>query len=273
MVLPGVLPKPQERSLSDGMQGGREGGDDALLNVRGVSLRYGGVAALTNVEFDVRQGSIHALVGPNGAGKTSLLDVLTGVAQPSGGSVRLGTQDLLQVPSRKRGAAGCARSFQSPALVEDLNVSQNVQLGLRIRSEHRTLQKDDRQTAVETAMTSAGLPRELWTMFPGDLSGGHQKLVDLARALAAAPDLLLLDEPTSGVTDDESIVLAGAVVRAAQAGCSVLVIDHNVAFVRRIAEHVTVLDHGSVIADGATEDVLSRSEVVEAFVGAETNNG
>ena len=243
-----------------------------VLSVRGVSLAYGGVTALSNVTLNVGRSSIHALVGPNGAGKTSMLDVLTGVAAPSQGEVHLDDRLLSHVPARKRGAAGCARSFQHPALVGDLNVRQNVELGLRVRRDRRRMGRAGRAQAVDSALTAAGVPADLWGAYPTDLSGGHQKLVDLARALVAAPKVLLLDEPTSGVTDEEAIAVAHAIGRAVDSGCSALIIDHNVGFVRRLADRVTVLDHGRVIADGETLEVLARPEVIEAFVGVETTH-
>ena len=243
-----------------------------VLSVRGVSLAYGGVTALSNVTLNVGRSSIHALVGPNGAGKTSMLDVLTGVAAPSQGEVHLDDRLLSHVPARKRGAVGCARSFQHPALVGDLNVRQNVELGLRVRRDRRRMGRAGRAQAVDSALTAAGVPDDLWGAYPTDLSGGHQKLVDLARALVAAPKVLLLDEPTSGVTDEEAIAVAHAIGRAVDSGCSALIIDHNVGFVRRLADRVTVLDHGRVIADGETLEVLARPEVIEAFVGVETTH-
>lgn len=245
-----------------------------VLRVDALDLRYGGVTALNQVGFEVTEGAIHALIGPNGAGKTSLLDVLTGVTLASAGEVELDGHSILGLGPHRRVHKGLRRSFQHAALVADLSVYQNVQLAaesdVNLRSGsgfggRRKLVAD----RTVTALNLAGVSEEKWNLSADELNGGDQKLVDIARAFVGDPRLILLDEPTSGVTEAEIGAVAAAIQAAADQGITVLVIDHNVQFVKSIADHVTVLDFGLVIADGAPVDVLSRPGVVTAFLGGE----
>jgi len=238
---------------------------EPVLEVRDLTLRYGGVTALDKVTFTVARGRIHALVGPNGAGKTSLLDVLMGVTSATGGDVLLDGVSVLGDPPHRRARKGLSRSFQHATLVPDLTVFQNVQLAAENGAARR--RGADVRAATAAALTMAGVPERLWHRPSDELNGGDQKLVDIARAFVGRPKVILLDEPTSGVTEAEIDGIASAIYAACREGITLLVIDHNIEFVRAIAHRVTVLDFGRVIGDGEPARVLNSREVVQAFLG------
>lgn len=244
-----------------------------VLTVRDVTLKYGGVTALNEVGFDVRQGTVHALIGPNGAGKTSLLDVLTGVTAPSTGDILLDGHSIIHLPPYRRTRQGLRRAFQHATLVSDLTVFQNVQLASENGRTAGSLTSREESGAPEElaaeALRLAGVDESTWHRHGDELNGGDQKLVDMARAFVGAPRVILLDEPTSGVTEAEIEGIRRAIHAAVGAGITVVVIDHNVEFVKSVANHVTVLDFGQVIGDGDPIDVLEDPVVVSAFLGGE----
>jgi branched-chain amino acid transport system permease protein len=248
----------------------REAGD---LVVKDVRVAFGGVIAVDSVGFSVRAGSIHALIGPNGAGKTTVLDVLTGITRQRAGDVRVGGRNVLAVPTRKRIRLGMGRAFQHPALVGDLTVFDNVLMAAEAANRpplglaRRRVVRAENERRAASALTVVDVDRATWTASADRLTGGHQKLVDIARAIAAEPHLLLLDEPTSGVRAEEMDAIARAIRKVRAAGTTVLTVDHNVAFVRDVAEHTTVLNFGRVIADGDTSDVMKDAAVAAAFLG------
>ncbi|GEL26768.1 metal-dependent hydrolase [Pseudonocardia sulfidoxydans NBRC 16205] len=250
----------------------QEAGD---LVVEGVRVTFGGVVAVDSVGFSVRAGSIHALIGPNGAGKTTVLDVLTGITRQRAGDVRVGGRDVLTVPTRKRIRLGMGRAFQHPALVGDLTVFDNVLMAAEAANRpplglaRRRRVRAENSERAGWALTVVDVDPATWSEAADTLTGGHRKLVDIARAIAAEPHLLLLDEPTSGVRAEETDAIARAIRQVRAAGTTVLTVDHNVAFIRDIAEHTTVLNFGRVIADGATSEVMKDPAVAAAFLGTE----
>ncbi|WP_103381334.1 branched-chain amino acid ABC transporter ATP-binding protein/permease [Pseudonocardia dioxanivorans] len=247
------------------------GGSD--LVVEDVRVGFGGVVAVDSVTFSVEAGSIHALIGPNGAGKTTVLDVLTGITRQRSGTVRVAGREVLPVPTRRRVRLGMGRAFQHPALVGDLTVYENVLMAAeaahrpRLRVGQRRSVRNANVNRAARALAVVGIDHAMWALQADTLTGGHQKLVDIARAIAAEPRLLLLDEPTSGVRADEMDAIAHAIRQVRDAGTTVLTVDHNVAFVRDIAERTTVLNFGRVIADGETADVMKDAVVADAFLG------
>jgi branched-chain amino acid transport system permease protein len=240
---------------------------------------FGGVRALDRVSFRVEAGTIHALVGPNGAGKTTFLNCVSGLLRVTGGRVAVEGHDVGRTPAHTIRAWGVARTFQSPSLVPDLTVLDNVMLGL-YGSRRWSLARDlagawasrARQQAVAelagAALRQVRLPEERWGVLAGELSLGEQRVVDVARAIAGGSRLLLLDEPTSGLGDREIQQVADLLTRLrGEHGLSILVVAHNVGFVQQVSDAVTVLDFGKVIAQGEPDRVISDPEVMTAYLG------
>jgi branched-chain amino acid transport system permease protein len=294
-VLPGALPalsawrRPSPDPLSAAAEPDRVvRGDLAagapLLEVTDLSVRFGGVSALSDVSLTVRAGEIHAIIGPNGAGKTTLLNCISGIQAPATGTVQLGGRPLGALPVSSRRRAGIARTFQHPSLVADLSVLDNVTIGafesqdgtvwteLVGTPEKRRRQRVARARAVR-ALDTLEFPRRRWSTQAGDLTMGEQKHVDIARAIGARPVLLLLDEPTAGLGAEEVAAVARAVKSVQASGVSILVIAHHVGFVRQVADRCTVLDFGRVIATGTPEEALGDERVTEVFLGGDQKQG
>ena len=248
---------------------------DGVLEAVGVSKHFGGVHALRNVSLRLREGDIVGLIGPNGSGKTTLLNCLSGVYPPTGGRVAL---DGSPIP-RRRGHTvarrGVVRTFQNIRLFGWLTALQNVEVGAL--GAGRVRRQSSRRHALET-LTQLGID-ELADRYAGTLSYGDQRRLEIARALAASPRFLLLDEPAAGMNEGESNALGEAIqtIRR-ERGCGVLVVEHDLRLIMRICHRVVVLNEGEVIAAGAPEAVRSDPAVVAAYIGAEdtgnaTNGG
>jgi branched-chain amino acid transport system permease protein len=267
------LPKPSPVSLGSA-EGVKEG---VLLHIRGVTKEFSGLRALDSVSFDVNGGSIHAVVGPNGAGKTTLLNVVSGVEAPTSGTVLLGDEELTNRSVHGVAEAGVARTFQNLALFSDLSVMENVMVGLHLHAKASLAQSMLRTPAVykeEEAIRQqalgllqfVGLEHAALTR-AGDLPQGHQRLLEVARAIAARPRLLLLDEPAAGLNATEVGELGDLIVRVRDAGITVLFIEHHMDLVMRLCDRVTVLDYGELIAEGSPAEVQANQLVVEAYLG------
>ncbi|SEG67775.1 amino acid/amide ABC transporter membrane protein 2, HAAT family /amino acid/amide ABC transporter ATP-binding protein 1, HAAT family [Actinacidiphila yanglinensis] len=249
-----------------------------LLVLESIGVDFGGVRALGGVDLSVARGEVHAVIGPNGAGKTTLLNCISGI-QPATGRVVLDGDDVTALPVSVRRGRGISRTFQHPSLVADLTARQNVEVGayathngsalLEMAGLPGTRRRDRvaRERAV-AALELLDFPASRWGVHAGELTMGEQKHIDIARALANEPKLLLLDEPTAGLGEEEIDAVAGAIEGVRRAGVTVVVIAHHVGFVRRIADRCTVLDFGRVLTSGTAGDVLSDDQVVDVFVGA-----
>jgi branched-chain amino acid transport system permease protein len=237
------------------------------LSVEGVTVVFGGFRALTDVTFEARSDEIVGLIGPNGAGKTTLLNVVTGHVPATAGRFAIGDTDLTGAPPTRIARAGLARTFQNLRLFARLPVRENVEVAAMSAARHRA---DDRHgLGVDDLLASAGLaPHE--GRAAGWLDYGSQRRLEIARAAALAPRFLLLDEPTSGMSDTESAEMIQHVRAMARAiGAGVIVIDHDLHFITNVCDRIVVLDHGVVIATGTPQEIQANPAVIEAYLGSQ----
>ncbi|MFL6790861.1 MAG: ABC transporter permease subunit [Bradyrhizobium sp.] len=244
-------------------------GGDIVLEVTGLSKHFGGLKAVDDVDIAVRRGGVHALIGPNGSGKTTTLNVLSGLYKATSGKIVLDGTDITSMPPHQRTAAGLGRTFQNIRLFRSMTALENVEIGAERPGNTMIGKGDDALTerAME-ALTFVGLgsrANELISSF----SYGHQRLIEIARALAANPTLLLLDEPAAGLNSTEKLELHELLKRIAAQGLTILIIDHDMTLVSEAAQHITVLNFGRRIADGESMAVLRHPDVVSAYLGAE----
>ena len=230
-----------------------------LLDVRNLTVRYGGVVAVDNVSFGVETGQIVGLIGPNGAGKTTTIDALCGFHEYQG-SVVLGAQDVAGYAPHRRAALGLARTFQLAGVSDDLTVEENVQVG-----QHRTSTHDP--MALTTILDELGLV-EMRDLQVSMLSQGQRQLVSVARALAGEPRLLLLDEPAAGLDSTESLWLAERLLGVRDTGVTILLVDHDMSLVLSLCDAIAVLDFGALIATGTPEEIRGNQQVSTAYLGA-----
>jgi len=256
-------------------------GDGPALEIDDIRVQFGDFVALDEVSIAVRRGSVHAIVGPNGAGKTTLLNAVSGLYVPVKGEIRLlgeSTKGLLPHQIRQRGVI---RTFQTPATVPDLDVLENVKLGLDADERSSfwidffgslTTRKRERALEAEAhwALDAVGIPRSRRTLMVKGLDLSEQKRVELARGLVGHAKILLLDEPTAGLSVAEMDVLAQVLKDVHERfDLTIMVISHHIGFILEIADELTVLDYGRVIANGEPDEVLKRQIVAETFLGVE----
>lgn len=245
-------------------------GGDVVLEVTGLSKYFGGLKAVDGVDIQVKRGSVHALIGPNGSGKTTTLNVLSGLYKATAGKIVLDGTDITGMPPHQRTAAGLGRTFQNIRLFRSMTALENVEIGAE-RPGNRMIGSGGDAALTERAMEAlnfVGLgsrANELISSF----SYGHQRLIEIARALAANPTLLLLDEPAAGLNSTEKLELHELLKRIADQGLTILIIDHDMTLVSEAAQHITVLNFGRRIADGESMAVLRHPDVVSAYLGNE----
>ncbi|MGM4999550.1 branched-chain amino acid ABC transporter ATP-binding protein/permease [Tardiphaga sp. 215_C5_N2_1] len=245
-------------------------GGDMVLEVTGLSKHFGGLKAVDQVDISVRRGGVHALIGPNGSGKTTTLNVLSGLYNATSGKVVLDGTDVTTMPPHLRAAAGLGRTFQNIRLFRSMTALENVIIGAE-RPGNTLTGKGDEAALTEralAALTFVGLgPRAMELI--SSFSYGHQRLIEIARALAANPTLLLLDEPAAGLNSTEKLELHELLKRIAAQGLTILIIDHDMTLVSEAAQHITVLNFGRRIADGESMAVLRHPDVVSAYLGTD----
>jgi branched-chain amino acid transport system permease protein len=244
-----------------------DSGSPVPLEVRGLAKNFGGLKAVDGVSFRVRRGEVHALIGPNGSGKTTTLNVVTGLYRATAGEILVDGVDVTALPAHKRTIAGLARTFQNIRLFRSMTALENVVIGAErdgnalVEGGHDPLRRRAR-----AALDFVGLGNRANETIPS-FSYGHQRLIEIARALAANPTVLLLDEPAAGLNLSEKKALHDLLDSIAARGLTILIIDHDMTLISGVASHLTVLNFGRRIADGETAEVLRQPAVVAAYLG------
>ena len=236
-----------------------------LLHVDGLSVHYGGVKANSNISLTVPEGKLVGIIGANGAGKTTFIDAITGFAPLASGSVTFAGEDITTKRADARSRAGLVRTFQSLELFSDLTVWNNLMVAAETVPSHRG-EAHAMQEHVKWSLATVGLSG-LEASLPSGLPHGRRKLVSIARALAARPRLLLLDEPAAGLDASESAEL-GAILRQLVAdGLTILMIDHDMGLVLSVCDYVVAFDFGKVIAEGSPSEMRVNPRVIAAYLG------
>lgn len=237
-----------------------------LLEVRGVSVSFGGVNALTDVDLTIEPGSVTGLIGPNGAGKTTLFNVVSGLQVPDNGVVFFDDREITGLKPYQRARLGVGRTFQRLEVFGSLTVRDNVRVSAEILKDWKR-DAPDPLTVADEVLERIGLS-EVAGMRADELPTGMARLVELGRALAVQPRLLLLDEPSSGLDEHETDELASLLEGLAREGLGVLLVEHDVEFVMRVCKRIHVLDFGRILAVGTAKEIQRSTAVQVAYLGA-----
>ena len=238
-----------------------------LLQVDQVGVRFGGLLALQDVDLSADEGSITGLIGPNGAGKTTLFNVITGLQEPTGGRVAFDDAQLQKEKPHERARRGIARTFQRLEVFGSLTTRENIMVAAEIRSGW-SKEKVDARAVTDEILDTVGLERQA-DQRVDTMPTGLARLVELGRALATAPRLLLLDEASSGLTSSETDFMAGLLRRLSAAGLAVLLVEHDIEFVMSLCTKIHVLDFGKLIAVGTPKEIQKNKAVQAAYLGSE----
>ncbi len=252
-----------------------------ILTVRNLEKRFGGLAAVGGVDFDVHPGQIKALIGPNGAGKTTIFNMVAGSFKPSAGSIVFGNREISRLDTHRIAPLGIARTFQNVKIFRNMTALQNVMLGMHCRLHSGFLGAAFRTPATIREERHCREKALEWLSFIGlshlaetnaaSIAFGNQKVLEIARALATEPKLLLLDEPAAGLNTRETEDVARLIQRIRDLGITVLLVEHDMSLVMEISDEVIVLHTGMKIAEGKPRDVQNNPEVVRVYLGQDFN--
>ncbi len=250
----------------------------SLLRVDKLSKEFGGVHAVQDLSFTVEKGHIHSIIGPNGAGKTTLFNLITGVYKPTTGNIRLEDQDITNKAPSQLAALGMSRTFQNLQVFFNMTALENVMVGHHLHLDQRllpalfrlpSLVRRDRECRVlcRELLEFVGLSRYVHAEASA-MPYGALKRLEIARALAVQPKILLLDEPAAGLNATESREIDEVIVKVAESGITVVLVEHDMKMVMGISNHILVLDYGRKLAEGTPQEIGSNPEVVAAYLGA-----
>ncbi|MES2939670.1 MAG: ABC transporter ATP-binding protein [Pseudomonadota bacterium] len=250
-----------------------------MLKLSNVSKRFGGLAVLQDVSFTVPEGKVFGLIGPNGAGKTTVFNLITGLLKPTDGSIEFDGASLVGVPPHRITRRGLGRTFQNIRIFKEMTLVENVVVGMHAHlgygvaswlfslPDFRARERRARERAHEL-LAWVGLDAKA-NDIADNLSYGDQRKLELARALATGPKLLLLDEPVAGMNSGEKVQLMKVVSDVAKRGFTIFVIEHDMRFVMGLCERIAVLNFGKIIAEGAPDEIKNNPAVIEAYLGRE----
>jgi branched-chain amino acid transport system ATP-binding protein len=244
-----------------------------VLEVKNVTKRFGNLVAVRDVSLGVPKGELRAVIGPNGAGKTTFFNLISGFFPPTAGSIWFDDRDITLLPAHRRVTLGMARTFQITEIFPELSVFENVRIGAEVAGGYRlrpwisAAEKAQIRRSVDETLTLTGLDANAGRLV-GELAHGHQRAAEIAVALVLRPHLLLLDEPTAGMGDQETYEITQLVRRLHRDGnLTIVLIEHDMRVVFHLADRITVLDQGSVLAEGTPQDIAANEAVQAAYLG------
>ncbi len=250
----------------------------SLLETKELSKSYGGIHAVQDLEYIVESGKVHSIIGPNGAGKTTLLNMVTGVYQPSSGKVLYNGQDITGLPAYKLAALGISRSFQNLQVFFNMTVIENVMVGRHLHCRKGFLKSllyapsivrsnDDARSRAKELLEWVGLSSHI-SSHTDSLPYGALKRMEIARALASQPKLLLLDEPAAGLNNKETQEIDELIRQISDNGITVILVEHDMRLVMGVSDHILVMENGQKLAEGSAGEIRKNRDVIAAYLGS-----